>query len=72
MTDSENLATRQAAFTIAQKIIEPLLESYPPTEYRMTTGPAVFLSVPASTTMTPLDQIVNATMSVADWLLYEE
>ena len=69
MTDKETLAIRQEALTMAKTFVQPIFESHPPEAYRTTIGPSVVFAVPAGTTVTPAEQVVDLTISIADWLL---
>ncbi len=69
MIDQETLAIRQEALTTAHKFVQPICEAYPPEAYRITTGPTPPFSAPSGTTMTSAEQVINITLSIADWLL---
>ncbi len=72
MIDQETLDIRKEAFTHALTIVTPILESYPPEAYRITTGPSLIFSVPAGNTVTPAEQVISSILNVADWLLDKE
>ncbi len=69
MLDTETFEKRQVAFESARTLLQPICEAYPPETYRITTGQSSPFSSPPGTTMTPSEQIVNMTITVADWLL---
>ncbi len=69
MIDQETIAERVIALNMAQPFVQSICKAYSPEAYRITSGPTAIFSVPAGTTMTPAEQVVNMTMSVADWLL---
>ncbi len=72
MVDSETLSMRRVAFTVAQELVQPICEAHPPEAYRITTTPEPLFGTPAGSTMTTSEQVVNMTISVADWLLFVE
>jgi hypothetical protein len=72
MIDQETFTQRLKALTTAQKFVHPICEAYPPEAYRITTGPTPPFSSPSGTTMTSAEQVVNVTLSIADWLLNVE
>ncbi len=72
MITPEVLATRKIALDVAQSFVQHICSTHPPEAYRMTTGPTAIFSIPAGTTMTPAEQVVSMSISVADWLLEGE
>ncbi len=69
MIDQQTFIERQAAFTIAQTLVQPIYETCPLEAYRITTGASGLFTTPPGSTMTTAEQAVNITISVADWLL---
>jgi len=71
MIDNEELQFRKDALAEAQKIVDPVVAKFPPEEYRVTHSPAVVFSVPAGSTVTPVETVLRLYMDIGEWLLKE-
>ena len=63
---TDNLLIRQAAFNEAGKMVDPLVEKHGLTPYR---APGVAFTTPS--TISNVEQHLDAIIRVADWLMEE-
>lgn len=64
VTITDIMVMRQAAWAIASELIEPLVETLSVEEY--STGQVLFGH---TSKVTPLEQVVDATLQIANWLM---
>lgn len=71
MITKEEMELRSVALQEAREIVAPIIEDFKPEPYRVTHSPAIMLSTPAGTTVTPAETVARLYMDVAEWLLKE-
>lgn len=66
------VAIRAETLNAAKRFIDPIVEKFPPEDYRVTTGPGQIYTQAPGTTMTAAETVLELCFRAADWLLDDQ